>query len=97
MKAPTEFERRLAALILAGGDFTIDAVTECGEIARDRGHAQNGTQNSIGSVIRNAASKGRIEFTGEIAKACSPHRKGGMIRVWRGTEAGRLWAANVLR
>lgn len=96
MTAATPLERRLARLLLAGGTFTADDVTGDGNVALDTSHAPNAKQNGIGTLFNQASRRGLIDFTGNVVRSNAPHRKGGAIRVWRGTEAGVLWARNVL-
>ena len=86
-------ERRVAPLILNGDSFSTNELTDDGQIVLDPAHAQSGKQSGIGAFINAMARRGLIEFTGQIVKSTAPHRKSGMVRVWRGTEAGRLWAA----
>jgi hypothetical protein len=50
----------------------------------DPDHTPNGANNTIGSIFRQAAAQGLIELTGQVVKSRSPHRKGGMIQLWRG-------------
>lgn len=90
----TTLEQRLAALILSGCEFTADDLTNDGRITLDAGHAPNAKQNGIGAFINAMARRGLISFTGRVVKSRAKHRKGGAIRVWFGTEAGRLWARN---
>lgn len=93
----TTLERRLAEVILGGADtFTADDLTYSGQLAADPSHAANARQNSIGTLFNKASRSGRIAFTGDIKRSSAPHRKGGAIRVWRATEAGRLWARSIL-
>jgi hypothetical protein len=89
-------ERRLAELVADGVDFTADDVTANGTVTLDGDHSANGEQNGIGGLFNRASRRGLIEFTGAIARSKAPHRKGGTIRVWRGTSAGRLWAIDAL-
>lgn len=96
MIAVSPLERRLARLLLAGRTFTADDVTADGVLALDPDHAANGKQNAIGSMFNQASRRGLIDFTGDVVRSVAPHRKGGGIRVWRGTEAGALWARNAL-
>jgi hypothetical protein len=96
MTAATPFDRRLARLILAGRTFTADDVTNNGAIALDTDHTPMGKQSGIGSMFNQWQRRGLIVPTGEVVRSSSPHRKGGAIRVWHGTEAGVLWARNVL-
>ena len=42
------------------------------------------------------ARRNLIEWTGTVVRSKAPHRKGGAIRVWIGTEAGHLWARSIL-
>lgn len=85
-------ELRLARLIMRGGPFTADEVTAEGTIAIDSRHRPNGRQNGIGSFFRTASQRGLICWTGEVVQSKAPHRKGGAIRVWIGTDHGRHWA-----
>lgn len=96
MTPPTPLERRLARLILVGREFTADDVTANGLVALDPDHAANGRQNAIGTLFNQASRRGLIDFTGQVVRSNAPHRKGGAIRVWRGTEAGVLWARSIL-
>jgi hypothetical protein len=89
-------ERRIAHLILSGVRFTADDVTADGALALDGGHTPNGAQSGIGSMFTQLARRGLIETTNEVVRSRAPHRKGGAIRVWLGTEAGHLWARSVL-
>jgi len=90
-----EIEERIAFVVLAGQPFSVDDVTEDGAWAPDPTHAANSTQNSIGQHIGDVARRGLIEFTGEVQRSCAPHRKGGMIRIWRPTSAGDEWARSM--
>jgi hypothetical protein len=96
MNAATPLDRRLARLILAGRSFTADDVTNNGTIALDNDHGANSKQSGIGALFNQWARRGLIDPTGEVVRSASPHRKGGAIRVWHGTEAGVLWARNIL-
>jgi hypothetical protein len=96
MTAATPFDRRLARLVLVGRTFTADDVTNNGSIAPDPDHTPNGKGSAIGAMFNQWQRRGLIAPTGEVVKSTSPHRKGGAIRVWHGTEAGVLWARNVL-
>jgi hypothetical protein len=96
MTATTPFDRRLARLILAARTFTADDVTNNGTIALDNDHAPMGKQAGIGAVFNQWQRRGLIVPTGEVVRSQAPHRKGGAIRVWHGTEAGVLWARNIL-
>jgi len=92
----TDLTRQLATLVAAGDDFTSDDLTTIGAHTLDAAHAPNGANNGIGGIFSYAAKLGRIETVG-YSRSRSPHRKGGLIRVWRGTASGRLWATSVLR
>jgi hypothetical protein len=89
-------ERRLAELIIDGHDFTADDVTSDGSVTVAGDHGPNAKQNAIGSMFNTASRKRRIEWTGGLVRSSAPHRKGGAIRVWRGTSAGRRWAELLL-
>ena len=93
---PSALERRMAHVILSGVRFTADDVTADGLLTLDQGHQPNGPQSGIGSMFNQLARRGLIETTNEVVRSRAPHRKGGAIRVWLGTEAGHLWARNVL-
>jgi len=95
VSTPT-LERRLAELIVAGHDFTADDVTGSGQVTVAGDHGPNAAQNAIGSLFNTAARRRRIEWTGGVVRSAAPHRKGGAIRVWRGTSAGRRWAEALL-
>lgn len=89
-------DRRLAGLIMSGLDFTVDDLTDDGTITLDSGaHRPNGRQNGIGAYMRGAVRHGYIAWTGDVDKSRSPHRKGGMVRVWTGTIVGRRWAERI--
>lgn len=94
--AAADLERRLAELIAAGDPFSADDVTGDGAVTLDAGHGPNGAQNGIGAMINSAARRRLIVFTGDVTRSRAPHRKGGLQRLWRGTDAGRLWARNVI-
>lgn len=90
------FDRRLAWLILDRPHFTADDLTDDGDVTLDAEHAPNGAQNGIGAYVNRAARRRLIAWTGAVVRSRAPHRKGGAIRVWTGTDAGRLWARGVL-
>lgn len=90
------YDRRLAWLIIDRQHFTADDLTLDGDDPLDAGHAPNAAQNGVGAYIQQASKRRLIEFTGHVVKSRAPHRKGGGIRVWRGTTVGRLWAKSVL-
>lgn len=92
----TDLDRRLAWLILDRRTFTADDLTEDGAVALDASHSPNGAQSGIGSFVQRASRRRLIEWTGAVVRSNAPHRKGGAIRVWSGTTAGRLWARGVL-
>ena len=71
--------RRLAE---TGEQFTSDDVLDAVGHP-DTGHTPNGGNNLIGSVIREAKQRGLIEAIG-FRPARQPHRKGGIVRIWRG-------------
>ena len=92
----TAIEHRLAHLILNGDPFTADDLTFSGSLALDGTHTPNAKQNGIGSLFQAASKRGHIRFTGEVRHSTAPHRKGGTIRVWVGTEKGCRWAREIL-
>ena len=74
------------ALARSGQDFNSDdLVAAVGH--PDERHHHNGANSAIGSLFRESRAKGLIEPTGEVRNSLQPHRKGGLIRVWRGTVA----------
>ena len=89
-------ERRLAWLLISQATFTADDLTDDGNFALDPDHGGNGAQSGIGAFINSASRRRLIEFTGAVVKSKAPYRKGGVIRVWAPTTAGRLWAKDVL-
>lgn len=96
MKPHHRYDRRLAWLLLDRPHFTADDLTGDGDVALDAEHAPNGAQNGIGAYVNGAARRGLIAWTGAVVRSKAPHRKGGAIRVWHATDAGRLWARGVL-
>lgn len=92
----SDIERRFAELVDTREPFSSDDVTANGSVALDGSHAPNAGQSGIGSMFQAAAKAKRIEFTGEVVRSKAPHRKGGVIRVWVGTEVGQLWARRLL-
>ena len=84
---------RFAGLVARGEPFTADDLTRSGTLTVDEHHTPNGKQSSIGSLFSWASKAGLIEGTGDWVRSTSPHRKGGVIRSWRGTPEGRRWAA----
>jgi hypothetical protein len=64
-------------------------------VALDGAHAPNGKQNGIGSYVNAASRRGLIRWSGTVVRSRAPHRKGGAIRVWSGTNVGRRWARDV--
>lgn len=97
MSAALTLNKRLAQLILMGAEFTTDDLTNNGQITLDGGgHTANSRQNGIGAFIRGAANRGLIRWTGDVDTSRSPHRKGGMVRVWTGTTRGKAWAVDQL-
>lgn len=92
----SRFDRRLAHLIIAEVPFTSDDLTASGTLAMDAAHAPNAKQNGIGAVFAQHSKLGHIRSTGQLVRSTAPHRKGGAIRVWQGTAAGRQWASSVI-
>ena len=77
---------RLDSLIASGRPFTADDVTDNGRLTVSGDHAPNQKQNTIGTLFRTAAAADRIGPTGRVVKSRAPHRKGGMIREWEGSD-----------
>ena len=85
--------RALAAGIMladTGQPFTSDDIID--RVGPpDPDHTANGANNTVGSIFRQLANDGVIETDGRVVRSRQPHRKGGAIRVWRGTTGqGRL-------
>lgn len=89
-------EQEFARLVLAPFVFTADDVTNEGSEAIDPDHTPNGAQSGIGRMFQIANRKRYIEWTGDVVPSKAPHRRKGIIRVWRGTAVGRAWARRVL-
>jgi hypothetical protein len=99
MNAATPLERRFAQLCIAlgiGARICADDVTDNGSITIDPAGAPNARQNGIGSLFNQWARRGLIVDTGQNVRSKAPRRKGGKDSVWEITEAGVLWARNVL-
>ena len=92
----TPFDRRLAWLIIDRPHFTADDLTDNGNLTFDVTHRANARNNGIGAYVNGAAQRGLIAWTGAVVRSQAPKRKGGAIRVWHGTDAGRRWARGVL-
>ncbi len=73
---------QLEVLAASGRPFTADDLHEAVKHP-DASHSANGRNNLIGSVFREAHHAGVIEPVG-VVPSRQAHRKGGMIRVWRG-------------
>ena len=71
--------RKLAA---SGVPFSSDDLTAKVGVP-DGTHSPNGVNSGVGGIFGGAARAGLIEMVG-VMKSSSSHRKGGMIRVWRG-------------
>lgn len=72
----------MQTLIESGVEFTSDDLTDIVGHP-DETHTANGRNSVIGSLFRAASSQGTIQAVG-IAKSRKPHRKGNIVRVWRG-------------
>ena len=90
--ASARLDLRLAGLIVRRRPFTADDLTDSGRLTIDETHGPNGKQSAIGAIFSRARKDGLIVPTGEFVSSRAPRRKGGAIRVWRGTEAGHSWA-----
>jgi hypothetical protein len=49
----------------------------------DQEHKANARNNAVGSMFREMHARGVIELAGRTVRSRQPHRKGGMIQVWR--------------
>jgi hypothetical protein len=74
---------RLFELAVLRDEITADDITSNGTRAVDGTHKANGRQSSIGSHFQKWHKQGLIEPTGRVVKSKAPHRKGGMIQIWR--------------
>lgn len=76
-------ETELIALAATGRPFTADDL-----LARvgppDPGHAPNGRNSAVGSLFAQWHHRHHIEIVG-FAQSTTPSRKGGLIRIWRGS------------
>ena len=82
----TRAMKALGELARSGHAFTADdLVAKVGH--PDLDHEANGRNSVIGSLFRQAHRAGLIEPTGDTRQSTQPHRKGGLVRVWRGCAA----------
>ena len=88
--------RRIAKVGLSVNEFSADDITNDGDWALDPAHGANGRQSAISTTFQGLSKQGNIVWTGEVVKSRSPHRRGGIIRVWRLTTKGRAWAKDLL-
>jgi hypothetical protein len=51
----------------------------------DRWHQANGGNNQVGALFVAAKKQGRIEVVG-FRPARTEHRRGGIVRIWRGIQ-----------
>lgn len=86
MRTPTWKEaadEALRELAATGDQFSADDLVE--RIGPpDLTRTPNGRNNSIGAVFSRARHAGLIEVVG-YTRSTTPTRKGGLIRVWKGT------------
>jgi len=77
-----EAERAMLRLCARKKDFSSDDL-----LARvghpDKRHRGNGKNNLVGSLFHKFSQEKRMEVVG-YTQSQQPHRKGGLIRVWRG-------------
>jgi hypothetical protein len=78
---------KLEELAETGEPFTSDDLMERAGVP-DPDHQANGAMNQVGALFREAAGRGLIVSDGRVVKSRQPHRKGGAVRVWRGSETG---------
>lgn len=71
--------------------WTVNDLTDNGTVMLDSTHAQSGKQSGIGAYVQSLVRHGYIEFTGVVERSTAPHRKSGIVRRWRWTEAGHAW------
>lgn len=71
-----------------GEPFSADDVIEAVGYP-DESHEPNAKNNSIGSLFQAASKAGKIEMVG-TTQSKQKHRKGGLIRVWKGVSTNRL-------
>lgn len=89
------YDRQLARLILSSRCFTADDLTANGERPLDPTHKPNAGQNGVGAYMCRVSRQGLIVWTGDVVRSQAPLRKGGAIRVWQGSTAGKRWARTV--
>lgn len=75
----------LLSLAAGGDEFTADQLLAIVG-PPDPDHEANGANSGIGTVFGRASREGLIEAVG-VKPSAQPKRRGGMIRVWRGTAA----------
>lgn len=74
----------LETLAASGMAFTSDNLIALVGLP-DEDHEPNARNNAVGSVFREAAAAGLIVSDGRLVQSRQPHRKGGAVRVWRGS------------
>lgn len=72
----------ICALAMSPRDFTSDDLLDLVG-PPDTSHAPNARNNQIGMVFRHAKKDGLIFVVGHAVSE-APHRKRGLVRVWRG-------------
>jgi hypothetical protein len=78
----------IEALARSGEDFcSDDLVAMVGH--PDTEHHHNGRNSAIGAMFHISHSRGLIEPTGEVRQSHQPHRKGGLVRLWKGVPPDR--------
>ena len=77
----THAREAMEELIEAGEPFTADDLCDMAG-QPDRDHRPNSRNSGIGSLFSEYSKAKRIVPVG-VEKSRAPHRKGGMIRVWR--------------
>lgn len=79
----TRAERELLHMADSGKPFTSDDLVAVVGLP-DSAHNPNAANSAVGALFRTAHSMKWITPIG-VEASKQPHRKGGMIRVWRGT------------
>lgn len=75
-------DEAIIALAATGRDFTSDDLLEMIG-PPDVSHAPNARNNAMGAAFSRASKRKIIEVVGHT-QSRAQHRKGGLIRIWRG-------------
>ena len=84
-----DIEKRFHELLAAGDPFSADDLTQSGTLQEH--HEQNSSNGRIGNLFMIHKGYGHIEAI-DAVNSTSPHRHGGLIRVWKPTPDGVKYA-----